>query len=88
MYVFFRDVKNKYHILLMEANSYKRNAQEQFHRNNDLQNFLYKLKQNQKNLQNNFKTYLNKFNYLKDEHSKLNQITEFQHQNLDQVLHV
>lgn len=88
LYKFFREVKNKYHTLLMEANSYKRSAQEQFHKNNDLQKLLYKLKENQNNLQNSLKTCLEKFNYLKDEYSKLIQITEFQNQNLDQVIFV
>lgn len=72
----------------MEANSYKRSAQEELKRNDDLLNFLKKLKQEQTNLQNSLKTYLDKLNYLKDEYSKLNQMTEFQNQNLDQVLFV
>lgn len=72
----------------MEANSYKRSAQEELKRNDDLLNFLKKIKQEQTNLQNSLKTYLDKLNYLKDEYSKLNQMTEFQNQNLDQVLFV
>lgn len=72
----------------MEANSYKRSAQDEFHKNNDLLNFINKLKREQDHLQNDFKIYLDKFNYLKDEYSKLIQITEFQHQNLDQVIFV
>lgn len=75
-------------MLLMEANSYKRSAQEEFHKNNDLLNFINKLKQDQDHLNINFKVYLDKFNSLKDEYSKLIQITEFQHQNLDQVIFV
>jgi len=69
----------------MEANSYKRSAQDEFHKNKDLFNYLNKLKREQYNLQNNFKTNLDKFNSMKEEYSKLIQITEFQHQNLDQV---
>jgi len=72
----------------MEANSYKRSAQDEFHKNKDLFNNLNKLKREQNNLQNNFKTCLDKFNCLKEEYSKLIQITSFQHQNLDQVLSV
>ncbi|XP_022161075.1 kinetochore protein SLK19-like [Myzus persicae] len=45
----------------------------------------FQLKREHNNLQNNFKTYLDKFNCLKEEYSKLIQMTEFQHQNLDQV---
>lgn len=82
---FFREAKNKYYTLLMEANSYKRSSQEQFHEHKNLHNYLNKLIREQNNLQNNFKMYLDKFNCLKEEHSKLIQITEFQHQNLDQV---
>ncbi|XP_029345813.1 coiled-coil domain-containing protein 40-like [Acyrthosiphon pisum] len=81
----FQEAKNKYHTLLMEANSYKRSAQDEFHKNKDLFNYLNKLKREQNNIQNNFKTCLDKFNGLKEEYSKLIQITEFQHQNLDQV---
>eukprot|EP00102_Acyrthosiphon_pisum_P020925 XP_016658135.1 PREDICTED: coiled-coil domain-containing protein 40 [Acyrthosiphon pisum] len=80
-----QQAKNKYHTLLMEANSYKRSAQDEFHKNKDLFNYLNKLKREQNNIQNNFKTCLDKFNGLKEEYSKLIQITEFQHQNLDQV---
>ncbi|KAE9542832.1 hypothetical protein AGLY_002743 [Aphis glycines] len=81
----FQEAKNKYHTLLMEANSYKRSAKEEFHKNKDLLNYLNKLKREQNNLQNNFKTSLDKFNCLKEEYSKLLQMTEFQHQNLDQI---
>lgn len=84
----FREAKNKYHTLLMEANSYKRSTQEEFYKNNDLLNIIHKLKREQKNNQNSFKTYLDKFSYLKNEYSKLLQITEFQNQNLDQVISV
>jgi len=72
----------------MEANSYKRSAKEEFHKNKDLFNYLNKLKREQNNLQNNFKTGLDKFNCLKEEYSKLLQMTEFQHQNLDQITSV
>lgn len=72
----------------MEANSYKRSAQEELKRNNDLLNFLKKSKQEQTNIQNNFKTCLDKLNYLKEEYSKLIQMTEFQNQNLDQIVFV
>lgn len=85
-FVFFREAQNKYHTLLIEANSYKRSAQDEFHKNYDLHNLLSKLKREQNNLQNNFEMCLKKFNDLKDEFSKLIQITEFQHQNLNQVI--
>jgi len=81
----FREAKNKYQTLLIEANSYKRSAQDEFHKNKDLFNYLNKLTREQNNLQNNLKTYLDKLNCLKEEYSKLIQMTEFQHQNLDQV---
>ncbi|XP_025204479.1 coiled-coil domain-containing protein 40-like [Melanaphis sacchari] len=83
-----QEAKNKYHTLLMEDNSYKRSVKEEFHKNKDLFNYLNKLKLEQNNLQNNFKTCLNKFNCLKEEYSKLIQMTEFQHQNLDQITSV
>lgn len=70
----------------MEANSYKRSVQDEFHKNYDLHNLLNKLKREQNNLQNSFKMCFNKFNGLKDEFSKLVQITEFQQQNLNQVI--
>jgi len=69
----------------MEANSYKRSAKEEFRKNKDLFNYLNKLKREQNNLQNSFKTCLDKLNCLKEEYSKLIQMTEFQHQNLDQI---
>lgn len=84
----FREAKNKFHTLLIEANSYNRSAQEEFHKNNDLINFSNKLKREQNNLENSYKICLDKINNLKDEYSKLMQMTEFQHQNLDQVLFV
>lgn len=83
---FFREAQNKYHTLLMEANSYKRSVQDEFHKNYDLHNSSSKLKREQNNVQNCFKVCFNKFNGLKDEFSKLVQITEFQHQNLNQVI--
>lgn len=75
-------------MLLMETNSYNRSAQKECHKNDDLMNLSNKLKQEQNNLQNSFKICLDKFNNLKDKYSKLMQMTEFQHQNLDQVLFV
>lgn len=72
----------------MKANSYKRSAQEEFHKYNDLLNFLNKLKQEKIISQKNFKLNLDKYYCLKDEHSKLIQITEFQHQNLCNVISV
>jgi len=81
----FREAKNKYQTLLIEANSYKRSAHDEFLKNKDLFNYLNKLKREQNSLQNNFQIYLDKFNCLKEEYSKLIQITEFQHQNLDQI---
>ncbi|XP_026805557.1 uncharacterized protein LOC113548720 [Rhopalosiphum maidis] len=80
-----QEAKNKYHTLLMEANSYKRSAKEEFRKNKDLFNYLNKLKREQNNLQNSFKTCLDKLNCLKEEYSKLIQMTEFQQQNLDQI---
>lgn len=82
----FREAKDKYHILLMESNSYKRSAQNEFRKHNDFLNFLSKLKREQDNFKKNFEIYLDKFNSLNDEYSKLIQMTEFQHQNLDQVI--
>lgn len=70
----------------MEANSYKRSAHEEYLKNEDFLSLLNKLKRDKNHLQNNFKTYLNEVNNLKDEHSKLMQMTEFQNQNLDQVI--
>lgn len=49
---------------------------------------MNKLKQEKNHLQNSFKAFLDKFSYLKDEQSKLIQITEFQLKNLDQVIFV
>lgn len=83
---FFREAQNKYHALLIEANSYKRSAHDEFHKNYDLHNLLNKLKREQNNLQSSFNICLNKFSGFKDEFSKLVQITEFQHQNLNQVI--
>ncbi|VVC28629.1 Hypothetical protein CINCED_3A025872 [Cinara cedri] len=74
----FRKIKNDFH--------YKRSVQEEFHKNDNLINVSNKLKYEQNNLQNSLKICLDKFNNLKDEYSKLIQMTEFQHQNLDQVL--
>lgn len=84
----FREAKNKYHTLLIEANSYKRSAYEETQKNYEFLDLLNKLKQEKNNLENSFKASLDKFSYLKDEHSKLIQITEFQLKNLDQVLFV
>lgn len=70
----------------MEANSYKHSALEEFHKNNDFLSFLNKYKLENNYLQNNFKITLEKFNCLKDEYSKIIQITEFQNLNLNQVL--
>lgn len=72
----------------MEANSYKRSTQQEFQKNNDLIKLLYKLKQDQNNLQNKLKTCLDKLICMKDDYSKLIQITQFQHQNLNQVIFV
>uniref|UniRef100_A0A2S2Q421 Coiled-coil domain-containing protein n=1 Tax=Sipha flava TaxID=143950 RepID=A0A2S2Q421_9HEMI len=81
-----QESKNKYHALLMEANSFKHSVLEELHKNNDLLSFLNKYKQGNNNLQNNFKINLDKFNCLKDEYSKIIQITEFQNFNLNQVI--
>jgi hypothetical protein len=70
----------------MEANSFKHSVLEELHKNNDLLSFLNKYKQENNNLQNNFKINLDKFNCLKDEYSKIIQITEFQNFNLNQVI--
>lgn len=72
----------------MEANSYKRSFHEEFQKNEDLNNLFNKLKREQNTSQNALKTCLNKFNNLKDDYSKLIQMTEFQSQNLDQILFV
>lgn len=72
----------------MEANSYKRSIHEEFKRNEEFLNLLHNLNQEQISLQNNFKTCLDKYNNLKDEYSKLIQITDFQNQNLDHVIFV
>lgn len=69
----------------MEANSYERSVIEEFHKNDDLKTSLDKLKREQIDLQNTFRTCLEKFNCMKDEYSKLIQITEFQYKNLDQI---
>lgn len=82
----FRESKNKYQALLMEANSYKRSALEEMQKNNDCLSFLNKYKQEHNFLQNNFKIHLDKFNCLKDEYSKVTQITEFENLNMNQVL--
>lgn len=72
----------------MEANSYKRSVHEEFQKNEDIDNLLNKLKREQNSLQNTLKTCLDQFNNLKDKYSKLIQMTEFQSQNLDQILFV
>lgn len=70
----------------MEANSYKRSVHEEYLKNEDFLSLLNKLKREKNNLQNNFKTCLDEVDNLKDEYSKLIQMTEFQNQNLDQVI--
>lgn len=72
----------------MEANSYKRSVHEEFLKNEDIKHLLNKLEREQSSLQNTLKTCLDKFNSLKDKYSKLIQMTEFQNQNLDQILFV
>lgn len=69
----------------MEANSYKRSVQEEFHKNDDLKTSLNKLKREQNDLQNSFEINLEKLIRIKNNHLKLIQMTEIQYQNLDQI---
>lgn len=70
----------------MEAKSYESSAQDEIHKKLILKNSLKKFKREQNNLQNNLTMCSNKINDMKDQFSKLVQITIFQQQNLDQVM--
>jgi len=84
--LFFRDEKNKYHILLTEYHSYKRSSQVECHKNEELLHFFNKFTQNHINTQNEFKTCLENFNYLKDKYFNILKMTEIQNKNLDEVI--
>lgn len=84
--MFFREAQNKRQTLLTETNSYKCSAQEEIHKKMILHNLLKKLKREQNKLQHNFTMCSNRINGLEGEFSKLVQITEFQRQNLNQVI--
>lgn len=82
----FRETQNKRQTLQMEIKSYKCSVQNEIHKKLILHNTLKKQKREQNNLQHNFTMCSNKINDLKDEFSKLVQMTEFQRQNLNQVI--
>lgn len=88
MFSYFREEKNKYHILLTEYYSYKRSSQAECNKNDELLHFLNKITQNQINLQNGFKTCLENFNYLRDKYFNILKMTEIQNENLDEVIFV
>ncbi|XP_050424677.1 putative leucine-rich repeat-containing protein DDB_G0290503 [Adelges cooleyi] len=80
-----QEAKNRYKTILLEANSYKRSAQEEIKKNEDFTTKLNKLKREQSGLQQNLNNCLNKLNKLRDEHSELLQIIKFQNINLNDL---
>jgi len=88
LFPFFREEKNKYHILLTECYSYKRSLQVECHKNDELLHYLNKCTQNQMNLQNGYKTCLENFNYLRDKYFNILKMTELQNRNIDEVMFV
>lgn len=72
----------------MEANSYKRSAQEEYQKNDYLHNTLNKLKREQENSQYYYNMHLEQLNNLNNEYTKVIQITEFQNINLNDAMAV
>jgi len=81
-----RNAKNKYNVLLLESDSYKRSVEEESTRNNGLRAMSRKLKQEQDSLQYNFKAYFDMITTAKEKHFDSLQIIELQEHNLEQVI--